>query len=333
MASLLSVSGVVAQSATAVASLPAVTDNVNSVVAADSVEIANINTSSLTDSINISQVASDREVWSLHRSAMQPLDLEVGSTLAQSTDAIEPYTLPKSVMDKSYRKNGGPISIYSLPYSMTGSSHDWRRLWINTGVLTGAFVGTLLVLECLPEDATTWNRAALQQIPLFKRWHDHVLVDGPEWDHDKFIFNYVLHPYAGAVYFMSARSVGFNFWQSLLYSTIISDVGWEFGIEAFMERPSYQDLFITPLVGSAIGEGFYKLKRHIVDNDYRLFGSPVIGNVVAFLIDPVNEVVGLFDHNPARREARARRQSRGEGISFVPMVAPGYGGFSMVATF
>lgn len=324
MASLLSVSGVVAQPQLSHPTVSAETEHVN---ATDSLHISTSENVILSDSLN------NRTAWSLYQSAMQPLDLELNAGLSQPADAIEPYTLPASVMEKSYRKNGGVISLYSLPYSMTRSSHDWRRLWINTGVLTGAFVGTLLVLECLPEDATTWNRAALQKIPLFTRWHDHVLVDGPEWDHDKFIFNYVLHPYAGAVYFMSARSVGFNFWQSLLYSTIISDVGWEFGIEAFMERPSYQDLFITPIVGSAIGEGFYRLKRHLVDNDYRLFGSPVIGNVVAFLIDPVNEVVGLFDHNPARREARARRQSRGESISFVPMVAPGYGGFSLVATF
>lgn len=201
-------------------------------------------------------------------------------------------------------------SIYALPYSLTGTSYDWRRLWINTGVLTGAFVGTLFVLELLPEDATSWNRASLQDVPLFKRWRNHVIKEGPEWDHDKFVFNYVLHPYAGAAYFMGARSVGFNFYQSLLYATIISNIGWEFGIEAFMERPSYQDLFITPLIGSAVGESFYKLKRYLVDNDYCLFGSSVVGNIVAFLIDPINEVVGIFDHNPARAVSRYKSLER-----------------------
>lgn len=224
-------------------------------------------------------------------------------------------------------------SIYSLPYSLTGQSKDWKRLWINTAVLSGAFVGTLFVLELLPEDATSWNRAELRDTPLFERWYDHVLVQGPEWDHDKFIFNYVLHPYAGAVYFMSARSLGFNFWQSFLYSAVISDVGWEFGIEAFMERPSYQDLVITPVVGSLIGEGFYRLKRYIVEHDYRLFGSPVVGNIMAFLIDPVNEVVGLFDHNPARAEARRLKEERGRSLSFTPFITPDCGGFSLSATF
>ncbi len=226
------------------------------------------------------------------------------------------------------------ISIYHKPYSVTAKAYDWHRLWINTAALSSAFVGTLLVLECLPEDATSWNRAELQDVPLFKRWRNHVLKKGPEWDHDKFYFNYILHPYAGAVYYMSARSCGFNAWQSLLYCSLISNVGWEFGIEAFMERPSYQDMLITPLVGSLIGEGFYKAKRHIVNNGYRLLGSSVLGNVTAFLIDPVNEVMGLFTGNPARKKPQRKAASASVSSSFI---VPNHNtcrlGFSLCATF
>ena len=101
-------------------------------------------------------------------------------------------------------------SIYELPYSVTLQSPDWHRLWINTAVLTGAYVSTLFVLEMLPEDATTWNRASLQQTPFYERWWKHNFKKGPEWDSDNPVFNYILHPYAGAVYFMAARSNGFN---------------------------------------------------------------------------------------------------------------------------
>ncbi|MGM9869933.1 MAG: DUF3943 domain-containing protein [Sodaliphilus sp.] len=229
-----------------------------------------------------------------------------------------------------------PISPYALPYSVSGKSYDWHRLWINTSVLSGAFVGTLLVLECLPEDATSWNRAELQDVPLFERWYNHVIKKGPEWDHDKIIFNYVLHPYAGAAYFMGARSCGFNFWQSALYGTIVSTVGWEFGIEAFMERPSIQDLFITPVVGSMIGEGFYRAKRWIADRDYRLLGSPVLGTIVTFLVDPVNEFTGLFLGNPARKAAHAKAAEKslsGKGASLVPSLSRHYKGLTFVATF
>lgn len=286
------------------------------------------------DSVTVTESVSDLDVLRLYVAGRRPLQFDDFVTdTRELAFACHPYELPDSLKNPSFSAKGVVPSIYGMPYSFTARYKDWHRLWINTAVLTGAFVGTLMVLECLPEDATTWNRAEIRNTPLFKRWYEHVLVKGPEWDHDRWIFNFVLHPYAGAVYFMSARSCGFNFWQSLLYCSIISDVGWEFGIEAFMEQPSYQDMFITPIVGSAIGEACYALKRHIVNNDYRLFGSPVVGNVVAFIIDPVNELVGFFDHNPARAVARKKKEERGENISFMPMVAPGYGGFSLVATF
>lgn len=195
-------------------------------------------------------------------------------------------------------------SIYAKDYSLTYREPQWHKLWINTAVLSGAYVSTLLVLQCLPEDATSWNRAEIRDKPIFKRWFDNVFKRGPEWDSDNVVFNYILHPYAGATYFMSARSCGFNFYQSLLYSACVSTIGWEFGIEAFMERPSYQDLLITPLVGSAIGELFYMVKRHIVSHDYTLAGSRLLGNIVVFLVDPINEFVDIFRGNDERKLAK-----------------------------
>ena len=237
-------------------------------------------------------------------------------------------------------------SIYCHPYSMTFNSPDWKRMWTNTAVLAGAYVSTLLVLECLPADATAWNRAEIRNVPLFKRWRNHVLREGPEIDHDNPIFNYVLHPYAGAAYFMAARSCGFNFWRSLLYSACVSTIGWEFGIEAFMERPSVQDIFITPLVGCVIGECFYKAKRTIVDNDYHLLGSRLLGNVVVFFIDPVNEVVDLFRGRNTRCDGCLAPQADGDMAydrssddarhiesSLTPVITDSYRGFSLKITF
>ena len=220
-------------------------------------------------------------------------------------------------------------TIYAFPdqnLNLSFSHPDWHKMWINTSVLCGAYVAALLVLECLPEDATSWNRAELQDVPLHKRWWDHVIKEGPEWDHDNPTFNMLLHPYAGAAYFMAARSCGFSYWGSLLYSACISTIAWEFGIEAFMERPSWQDIFITPIVGSVMGEGFFRVKRYLVMNDYRLFGSPVVGNIVAFLVDPVNEVVGLFGGNMARKYAKERRLELSSQPSVVSVAgASGYG--------
>ena len=125
-----------------------------------------------------------------------------------------------------------PRSLYSMPASWTLNEPWWHGMWINTAGLSGAFVATLFVLELLPEDATAWNRAEFHNTQFGDRWYKNIFKKGPEWDHDKFIFNYVLHPYAGAAYFMCARTCGFNFWRSMLYSAIISTVGWDRPISA-----------------------------------------------------------------------------------------------------
>lgn len=219
------------------------------------------------------------------------------------------------VVEKSFiaPKKAKP-DLYSLPYSMTTRHENWGRLAGNTAVLFSGGMIALGVLAVLPEDATAWNKAEIQSTPLFKRWWKHV-KEGPVIDGDKFIFNYVLHPYAGAAYYMSARSQGFNVLGSFLYSSFISTIFWEYGIEAFMEIPSIQDLIITPIVGSIMGEGFYLVKRWLVDNGYEVMGSRVLGYILGFLVDPVNECLGYFRGNPAHDIAQ---DIRNKNFTYMP---------------
>lgn len=198
------------------------------------------------------------------------------------------------------------MTLYDYPYSMTRSMPNWKNLWVNTGILFAGGFTALGVLELLPEDATAWNKDDGRN--LFRRYADNFRA-GPVWDGDQAIFNIILHPYAGGAYYMSARSQGFNVLGSLVYCIGISTFFWEYGIECFMEVPSMQDLIITPIGGAIVGEAFYVLKRHIVSHDYRLFGSKIIGNVVAFIIDPVNEVIGLFRGNPCRQKHYGAKSS------------------------
>lgn len=216
-------------------------------------------------------------------------------------------------------------TIYDLPYSVTTSCPNWKNLWVNTGVLFGAGFVTLGVLELLPESATAWNKAEIHKKPFFDRWWSNV-KKGPVWDHDNVVFNYILHPYGGAAYYMSARSQGCNMFQSFLYGLAISTVFWEYGIEAFMEVPSIQDLFITPIGGLLVGETFYRIKRYIVENDYHLFGSPVLGKAAAILVDPVNEVVNLFRGNPDANYSLRHSMAKGARISAHPWVGSAWGG-------
>ena len=101
-----------------------------------------------------------------------------------------------------------------------------------------------------------------------------------------------------------------------------------------MERPSYQDLVVTPVIGSLIGEGFYRLKRLIVENDYYLLNSRLLGHIAAFILDPLNEFIGLLSPEGSCR-------SLGPGCIqsqplLIPNPAPGHSsafGISLSATF
>lgn len=218
-------------------------------------------------------------------------------------------------------------SLYDYPYSPTRSMRDWNRLWANTAVLMGGGLTALGVLELLPQESTAWNSHENGKTPLFKRWLRHV-KEGPVWDGDKFIFNFILHPYAGAAYYMSARSCGFNYWGSFVYCFCVSTFFWEYGFEAFNEIPSAQDIVVTSVVGSIMGEAFYHAKRHIVSNGYRVLGSRALGYVTAFFCDPVNEVMGYFRGDQRRAIRRFDGQSKAQasasgGFVFNPAASVG----------
>lgn len=234
----------------------------------------------------------------------QPLEALSDSTHGVSHNLAALPALPiDSIFTPELRHHYGTPSLYDYPYSTSRSMPRWGRLMVNTGVLMGAGVAMMGILESLPKDATAWNKKENAKTPMFRRWIDNV-TEGPVWDKDNPVFNYILHPYAGAAYYMGARSCGFNIWGSFVYSFCISTFFWEYGFESFNEIPSVQDLIITPVVGSLVGEGFYLIKRKIVNDGYRLWGSRFMGYFVAFLVDPLNETIGYFRGDQLRQRRR-----------------------------
>ncbi len=249
------------------------------------------------------------------------------ASIINSDSLAEPAAIDTVGLTLFDDKKTPNLTIYDFPYSVTRSMPHWKNLWVNAGALLGAGFVTLGVLELLPESATAWNKAEIHKKPFLDRWWSNV-KKGPVWDHDNAIFNYVLHPYGGAAYYMSARTQGFNMFQSFLYGLAVSTVFWEYGIEAFMEIPSIQDLFITPIGGLLVGETFYRVKRYIVEHDYRLFGSPVLGQIAAIIVDPVNEVIDLVRGNPNRGYSRRHRtEEAGAQLIVQPCMGGAWGGY------
>lgn len=197
------------------------------------------------------------------------------------------------------------ITIYmSVPYHdqyrvevRKDMIHHFRDSWIGNPnlegknkqirgtVLVGA--GALMVLAAMDEEETGWNRDNLKKP--WKHYFDNVTA-GPRRDSDNKMFNYVLHPYAGAAYYMQSRTTGGSRLESFGFSVLMSTVFWEYGWEAIMERPSKQDLVITPIVGSLVGELFYQAHQSIAQNNGKVFGSKALGRIVQFFLNPLGQL-------------------------------------------
>lgn len=164
---------------------------------------------------------------------------------------------------------------------------DYRRLGYDTSMYLGVTVIAFGILWVMPQSISGWNKQDIKEQGLTSKWLQNVKA-GPVWDEDDWVLNYVTHPYSGAVYFMTARSSGFTFLESFAYSAIMSTFFWEYGVEAFAEVPSTQDLIVTPVIGSAMGEALFYAKKSILKHDKRILKSKVLGVTTLILIDPFN---------------------------------------------
>ncbi len=210
------------------------------------------------------------------------------------------------------------LNIYDRPYSLDENIIDNKMLRRNTTALFATGIGTMGFLYVMPSSFTNWEDDGKSPA---KKWWDNV-SRAPVWDSDDIFLNYVTHPYAGAIYYMGARSAGANASYSLLYSFALSTFFWEYGLEAFAERPSIQDLIVTPVAGAVLGEFFYKSKRSIIENGYTLNDSEFLGRTALMLMDPMTEISNYLwnDNKPMNNSLSFTSQ---------PMITPsgniGYG--------
>lgn len=89
------------------------------------------------------------------------------------------------------------------------------------------------------------------------------LERGFAYDPDKFTTNQLSHPQQGGLYYAAARSNGWNFYESALF-TFYGSLTWEYFGET--TRPSTNDLITTTLGGISAGETSYRLSDLVFDN-------------------------------------------------------------------
>jgi len=164
---------------------------------------------------------------------------------------------------------------------------DWRGIGRDTAFYLGyqgVFAG---VLYLLPESVTKWTKD--QKKATIKKWKEN--VRNPVWDKDKWWINYLGHPYFGATFYIRARERGFQELGSFGYSALLSAL-YEFGIEAFFEPPSYQDLIVTPVGGILVGKYIFEPIRDNIKAKAHLKWYDHAGLI---LTDPLGAANSLFE--------------------------------------
>ncbi len=174
-----------------------------------------------------------------------------------------------------------------------------------------AALGVAGVLYLMPESVSKWDKSKMKNLP--KNWEENVKA-GPHMDKDDWMINYIGHPYSGAAYYQVARNEGLSMMQSFGYSVLMSTFFWEFGVEAFAEQPSIQDLFATPIVGSILGEIFYRAEQKIKANNGELLGSKRLGafamivmNPMGVVADKINDLIGTDVVQDAKAHLTVRK--------------------------
>jgi hypothetical protein len=113
----------------------------------------------------------------------------------------------------------------------------------------------------------------------FKNWYDHMLE--PHFDNDNLEYNVVKHSFAGSYYFLYYRWRGNARKEAFLW-TVASSLAFEFTIETVSEQPSYQDIFITPMFGTALGIALDNTSAFLVRQPDKLSRG------LGYLLNPFN---------------------------------------------
>lgn len=110
---------------------------------------------------------------------------------------------------------------------------------------------------------------------------------------DRCSTEYTFHPE------MQGEKAGFL--HGMLHRAYIGRGGWA---NQMTVRPTVSQFFITPLMEGFMWECFQGVRDRIVSRGYLLFGSPLLGSLVAFICDPVNEAICIIGGGETRRELR-----------------------------
>ena len=158
------------------------------------------------------------------------------------------------------------FSILDFQSTQSNQYLEGTKIWGGIGV------GMVGVLMLMPRSVTKWEEGYIDDASAnLKR----AFSEPPVWDEDHWEINYIGHPYAGCLYYNTIRSQGGSMLNSFLFSAFVS-TGWEYLYEGVAERPSIQDLFVTPVAGAILGELIHQSTLGMKKNGYSIFEAAFV---------------------------------------------------------
>jgi Domain of unknown function (DUF3943) len=222
--------------------------------------------------------------------SLKPIDDMLSQNLHQ-------YWISESLQQQFQVLNGEDGEDYLPEYVNVNENlpYRYRKLIEDTIYLQVFMITAVAALSLMPDSFTGWNAEDLEDKSLEKRWGEYSSTK-PVWDEDDWAVNYIGHSVSGAIYYTMARGDGMSIFESAAYTTLMSTFFWEYGYEAFAEIPSIQDLIVTPVFGSILGEGMYILEGKLDRNGGLVWGSRALGNISYFVLNPMGNMAnGISD--------------------------------------
>lgn len=229
---------------------------------------------------------SDRWFWTGHpRVGAMSLSLQPTGSLAHRDRDFESLA-PPAAFSTGLGSVGSLAFGYTLETNGILSPTYRSQFWRGWALITSVEVSLLALTLMAPQDWTGWEddfiRDGLDN--LREAWTSPPLMDDDIWFH-----NYLGHPYGGNVYYNTVRSQGATSAQSFFFSAFMS-AQWEYVFEAVAERPSIQDLIITPVAGSILGELVHRATLAMKKN-----GTSLPEKAFILLFNPTHVVMKGFD--------------------------------------
>lgn len=189
-----------------------------------------------------------------------PAAAEKTSPATADTDEIAegPGTPEGSVLaadaPPTWDGEGAALDLAAAVGPPNAEGNLYFRAWLP---ITIGELSLLTITALMPKDWTGWSANFVGEGAgnFAEAWTRPPVMDSDHWFH-----NYIGHPYGGSFYYNSVRTRGAGPMSSMAFAAALS-FQWEYIFEAVAERPSIQDLVITPIAGAALGELTHRMSR------------------------------------------------------------------------